>query len=69
MERTIELVNEQMLGKEQKILFVTHGNLLALLIKYYQPNFGFEEWGKLSNPDVYLLEMNQMTVAINRIWK
>lgn len=28
---------------------------MSLLLKYYNMIFGFEQWQKLSNPDVYLL--------------
>ncbi|MBU5356200.1 histidine phosphatase family protein [Paenibacillus silvae] len=34
---------------------VTHGNLLSLIIRQYVPSFGYPEWAKLSNPDVYVL--------------
>ncbi|WP_231887488.1 hypothetical protein [Paenibacillus jamilae] len=32
------------------------------------PQFGFEEWEKLSNTDVYLLELNEAEAKIHRVW-
>lgn len=35
---------------------VTHGNLLALLLKGFDERAGFAEWRTLSSPDVYRVE-------------
>lgn len=69
MNRGLEVVDQLMQGKEKEILIVTHGNLMALLLKYYQPSFGYTEWEQLSNPDVYLIVRDQETAAIKRIWE
>ncbi len=68
MNRIADVVEEVFSGDAQNTIIVSHGNLLSLLIKHFQPNFGFEEWGKLSNPDVYLLKKESNKVTLERIW-
>jgi 2,3-bisphosphoglycerate-dependent phosphoglycerate mutase len=67
MNRGMEVVDELINEKEENILITTHGNLMSLLIKEFQPGFGFNDWKKLSNPDVYLLEPE--TSSVKRLWK
>jgi 2,3-bisphosphoglycerate-dependent phosphoglycerate mutase len=59
MNRAYEAVDEWMMKADGTLLFVTHGNLLALLLKKFVPRFGFSEWRRMSNPDVYVVERGQ----------
>lgn len=48
---------------------VTHGNLMALVLHSLDPDFGFEAWLSLSNPDVYMLRENEPgKMVFERIW-
>lgn len=47
----------------QRVVVVSHGNLLALLLREHDRRFGFEEWGRLSNPDVF-----RVGPGVERIW-
>jgi 2,3-bisphosphoglycerate-dependent phosphoglycerate mutase len=47
---------------------VTHGNLMSLLLRYFNPRFGYAEWERLTNPDVYRVTMTDGAVAIDRVW-
>lgn len=69
MNRIVETLYEQInLGKDHT-LFVTHGNIMSLLLKHADPTIGFKEWKKLSNPDVYVLKYFEPDhVEIKRIW-
>jgi 2,3-bisphosphoglycerate-dependent phosphoglycerate mutase len=49
-----ELMNHERIGH---VLVATHGNLLALLLKQFDPAIGFEFWRRLSMPDIYKLEI------------
>jgi len=53
--QVIEVVldNEEM----NQVVLVSHGNLLSLLINHYNPAFGFQEWAKMRNPDLFILEL------------
>lgn len=38
------------------MILVTHGNLLGIILKFYfKKSFGFNEWKKMSMPDLYIL--------------
>lgn len=68
-ERAIELIREEIeLGKEQTTLLVTHGNLMSLILRYFDKNFGFNEWENLTNPDVYRIDIEDNGINITRLW-
>lgn len=70
MMRGITLIEELLDRREMNIAVVTHGNLLSLLLKYYDHEIGFNDWRKLSNPDVFELALNRKGERrITRIWK
>ncbi|KEP26453.1 histidine phosphatase family protein [Bacillus zhangzhouensis] len=69
MNRIVEAFYEQIHLEENHTLFVTHGNIMSLLLKHADSNIGFNEWEKLSNPDVYVLKyFNSDHLEIERIW-
>jgi len=47
--------------EEESIIVVTHGNLLALLLKSYDALIGFQQWTELRNPDVFLLQLDGLS--------
>ncbi|AIC93741.1 MULTISPECIES: histidine phosphatase family protein [Shouchella] len=47
-------------------IIVSHGNLLALLIRSYQPTFGFKDWEEMGNPAVYALSLTEKKVYLVR---
>ena len=47
---------------------VTHGNLMALILRSFKPQFGFQTWEGLSNPDVYCIAVHGERVEISRTW-
>lgn len=68
--RGMEVLNELWGRTEQRAAVITHGNLLSLLIRTYDPSFGFEQWKMLSNPDVFVLERqrNGDVPILRRFW-
>ncbi len=66
MSRVCDVV-DGLLDGSQTVL-VTHGNLMALLLKYFEERFGFEEWQALSNPDVYRVRITDEGPDVERIW-
>jgi 2,3-bisphosphoglycerate-dependent phosphoglycerate mutase len=46
---------------------VTHGNLLSLLAGSIQPELGFEFWQQLTNPDLFLVELNSEAPTLKRL--
>ncbi|MGD9894669.1 MAG: histidine phosphatase family protein [Dehalococcoidia bacterium] len=47
---------------------VTHGNLLALLLRHFDPHVGYAEWEGLTNPDVYRVTATDGGGVTERIW-
>ncbi|PRS29578.1 histidine phosphatase family protein [Bacillus pumilus] len=69
MNRIVEVLYKQINSGEDRTLFVTHGNIMSLLLKHADPTIGFKEWEKLSNPDVYVLKYFKPDhIEIERIW-
>lgn len=68
MSRAIAVVEDLLGGDARNIVIVSHGNLISLLLKYYDDSIGFKEWETLSNPDVYLLTFSEKRPVISRIW-
>ncbi|WP_353856312.1 histidine phosphatase family protein [Bacillus sp. Bos-x628] len=69
MYRIVEVLHEQIDSEEDHTLFVTHGNIMSLLLKHFDSTIGFKEWKNLSNPDVYILKYHSADhVKIERMW-
>lgn len=69
MTRIVEVVEDVFNSETNHAIIVTHGNLLSLLLKYFNKNVGFDDWQNMSNPDVFLLTRDSNKVTLERIWK
>ncbi|QGQ96424.1 histidine phosphatase family protein [Paenibacillus psychroresistens] len=69
MNRVVSVINDLKYSQFNNVVITTHGNLMSLLLKYYDnKRFGFKEWEALSNPDVYHLSIDGISSNIRRIW-
>lgn len=69
-ERGVSVIIDSLQGAHSNIVLVTHGNLMALILKHYEDTFGFEEWKSLSNPDIFHLQFdNGDEVKLKRVWQ
>lgn len=68
-KRIVNVVEEALKNEHENILMATHGNLMSLLIKFFNQDFGFEQWQNLTNPDVFLLRFTNKQVHLERLWK
>lgn len=60
---------DQILAQPQQVSVVaTHGNMMTLILRSFDPLFGFSTWESLSNPDVFKLVQRGTEVTISRIW-
>jgi 2,3-bisphosphoglycerate-dependent phosphoglycerate mutase len=59
MRRIVSVVDEIRKHSAETTLLATHGNLMALLLMYFDDAVGFNEWQKLTNPDVYRVTLTQ----------
>lgn len=69
IERVLSLVEEIINHESAHTIIVTHGNLMSLLLMQFDSEFGFAQWRKLSNPDVYELCIDRHQNKFKRIWK
>ena len=61
-------VLENNVGKN--IVIGTHGNIMVLIMNYFDSNYGFEFWNELEMPDIYKLSFDQKKlVHVKRVWR
>ncbi|PFH85400.1 histidine phosphatase family protein [Bacillus sp. AFS088145] len=65
--RAISVIDEIIKSENKITIVVTHGNLMSLIIKQFNKEFGFEKWKSLSNPDIYLLKIKNNEFDCERL--
>ncbi len=68
LQRATAVVSEIVMHPADVTLLVTHGNLMTLLLKHFDPQIGFAEWQRLTNPDVYRVVLTPERTEIARVW-
>ncbi|GGA74391.1 histidine phosphatase family protein [Ornithinibacillus halotolerans] len=69
MNRIVEVVNEMLATNLHNQILVAHGGVISLLLKHYNNDFSYEEWKRMSNPDVFLLKIKGNNITYRRIWE
>ena len=55
--------------QEDHIVISTHGNLLALTLRHFEPSIDFNFWKSMTFPDIYKLSITLPgEAAIDRLW-
>lgn len=67
--RGVAVLREALDGFEGTTAVVTHGNLLTLLLRHFDPNVGYAVWHGLTNPDVFRVTMSGGAALLERIWR
>ncbi|WP_409297929.1 histidine phosphatase family protein [Peribacillus sp. SCS-26] len=67
--RVESLLNELILTEEKAIALVSHGNLSTLMLHYFDRSFGYDELMRMTNPDVFEINVTNESAAIERIWQ
>ena len=69
-ERAIPVIEK--LLEEQKgnnIVLGTHGNIMTIIMNYYNEAYGFEFWEQTSKPDIYKLTFDGNKLEnVERLW-
>ena len=69
LDRGWAAITELLDGGHRFPIAVTHGNLLSLILNSLDPNFGYDGWESLSNPDVFALkETSDGRLVFERLW-
>lgn len=69
MKRIVKVIEDIVASITENTIIVSHGGIVSLVLNYYDLDFGFEEWRKMSNPDVYQLRISQNESHFKRLWK
>ncbi|WP_044642093.1 histidine phosphatase family protein [Risungbinella massiliensis] len=67
MIRGISVIEDTMVNHRSAVL-VTHGNLLTLMLHYFDSYYGYETWSQMTNPDLYKLTWEENKYLIERLW-
>ncbi|WP_159880978.1 histidine phosphatase family protein [Paenibacillus puerhi] len=67
MSRGIGFIEEIWARPEESSIVVSHGALLSLIIKHYVPEFGFNEWKRMANPDIFHMKAGKEEIVIDHI--
>ncbi|MDG5786226.1 phosphoglycerate mutase family protein [Evansella sp. AB-P1] len=68
LSRIVGVIDDIVQSDVDSSVIVTHGNLMALLLNYFDHQFGFDQWKLLTNPDVFLLTLDKKGVNVKGIW-
>lgn len=69
MMRGVSVVNQAMQQTTDTVVIVTHGNLMALILKHFNERVGYAEWENLQNPDVYCIQFKGEETCTERMVK
>ncbi|MCJ8009169.1 histidine phosphatase family protein [Lederbergia wuyishanensis] len=69
-KRGVEITLEVLKNYEgRNIVIGTHGNIMVLIMNYFDTIFDFTFWQKLDMPDIYKLTFSgRELIGVNRIW-
>lgn len=69
-KRAIPLINKLLKDLEGKSIVVgTHGNIMTIIMNYFDEQYGFSFWESTSKPDIYELEFVQERLTnVKRLW-
>ena len=64
----VDRIREQVMAGQ--VVLSTHGNLLALILRHFDPSVDFAFWRSLALPDIYLLSLpSEGPAVIRKLWQ
>lgn len=64
---TIQLLNR---FEGKRIVIGTHGNIMVLIMNFFEKKYNYDFWKELSMPDIYKLEFDkEKLISVNRIFE
>lgn len=69
-ERAIPVITQVLAEHKGKNIVVgTHGNIMTIIMNYYDEQYGYEFWGNTSKPDIYKLVFDELSlIEVERVW-
>jgi 2,3-bisphosphoglycerate-dependent phosphoglycerate mutase len=68
MQRASAVLADILSHPAEHTVVVTHGNLMALMLKTFDDSIGFDLWERLTYPDVYAVAVLGTQRTIRRVW-
>lgn len=57
-------------NKGKNLVIGTHGNIMVLMMNYFDNRYGFDFWKCLEMPDIYKLSFEEnKLMEVERIWE
>lgn len=54
----------------KNVVIGTHGNIMVLIMNFFDSKYGFEFWNQLEMPDIYKLSFERQELMwVKRVWK
>ncbi|WP_155590991.1 histidine phosphatase family protein [Lysinibacillus cavernae] len=71
MARAVQSLQAIMLAHPQETIVIgTHGNIMVLMMHYFDPQYGYAFWQKLTMPDVYRLTFQGLSLReVKHVWQ
>ncbi|MDM5155133.1 histidine phosphatase family protein [Bacillus sp. DX1.1] len=68
--RSIPIIKNLLKDYEGKnIVIGTHGNIMTIIMNYFDDRYGYDFWKSTSKPDIYKLEFkNESLIKVKRLW-
>lgn len=69
-ERATPIILKMLSDYEGKRIAIgTHGNIMTIIMNYFDSNYGFDFWQQTSKPDIYELEFEKnKLISVERLW-
>lgn len=69
--RAIPIINDLLNNYETKTIIIgTHGNVMTIIMNYFNKEYGYDFWKNTSKPDIYKLVFSKEKLQlVQRIWE
>ncbi len=70
-ERAVPIIKQLLKEYEGKsIVLGTHGNIMTIIMNYFDGKYGYDFWASTSKPDIYKLVFSDgKLIEVKRIWE
>jgi len=64
--KALDLIKNEM-NEGASAVVQSHGTLIGLILHYFDPNFGFEQWKSMTMPDIFQIDFENKKVDVKHI--
>lgn len=69
--RSLPIIKSILNNYEGKTIIIgTHGNVMTIIMNYFNSEYGYDFWKSTTKPDIYKLTFSKIKLLeVQRIWK